>query len=274
MTPHLLITLVLTVGCFAAVSMAQEQPQATPRWKSGFEGDYPGPNWYLYDNGSYTADGVPNAGHAAHWTIADDPRFVFAGRKAYKGWATGKADASHRAYPGVHCDVPSPFVNSFMFYLDIDYARLQAPEWVHLATWGNNPKWAVHTLSVRDRKLEMAHLNWKYIGPQPRPDFPLRQWVRITAYVHYDGPTGYVRIWQDGVPMLEGTYTRVPGRNLRVAHWGWYSSGSIDQGVQYNDEIEIWSLDKPLTDLKTEPPSPYQKDAPATQPGPTTRPGA
>ena len=57
--------------------------------------------------------------------------------------------------------------------------------------------------------------------------------------------------------MLEGTYTTVAGTNLMRAHWGWYSSGSIDQGVQYNDEIQIWTLGSPLTDLEPEPPSPY-----------------
>jgi hypothetical protein len=133
---------------------------------------------------------------------------------------------------------------------------------VHFATWGNNPDWNVHTMSVRDRKLEMAHLAWSYIGPQPQPDFPLKQWVRFTAYIHYQGATGYIRVWQDGVPVLEGDYTQVAGTSLMRAHWGWYSSGSIDQGVQYNDEIQIWTLSEPLTDLTTEPPSPYTPDPP------------
>ncbi len=231
--------------------------QATPRWSSGFEQGFPG-EWLDYDGGQYTASGVPNSGFNEAWTIVDasDP-LVFAGSHAYRGWPTAVQTDSHRAYPVLHTDLPTPLVNSFMVYLDLDYDRLGDGEWVHFATWGNNPDWQVHTMSVRARRLEMAHLDWSYIGPTPQPEFPLRRWVRFTAYLYYQGATGYVRVWQDGEPMLEGTYTTVAGTNLMRAHWGWYSSGSIDQGVQYNDEIQIWTLGSPLTDLEPEPPSPY-----------------
>jgi hypothetical protein len=234
----------------------------TPAWRSGFETGFPG-EWLDYDNGSFTASGTPNAGKNEAWTIVDasDP-LVPHGAHAYKGWPTAAQADSHRAYPGVHLDVPSPLVNSFLVYLDLDYAKLSATEWVHFATWGNNPNWNVHTMSVRDRKLEMAHLSWSYIGPSPQPDFPLKKWVRFTAYIRYQGAQGYIRVWQDGLAVLEGTYTQVSGTNLMRAHWGWYSSGSIDHGVQYNDEIQIWRLSEPLTDLVVEPASPYTPDPP------------
>ncbi|MBI5477461.1 MAG: hypothetical protein HY906_01320 [Deltaproteobacteria bacterium] len=253
---------------------ARAQPTATPFWRSGFETGFPG-EWLDYDNGSYTATGVPNGGFAEAWTIVDRTQLpdVFAGDHAYKGWLLAAQADSHRAYPVLHTDVPSPLCNSFMVWLDVDYGLLTAPEWVHFATWGNNPDWAVHTMSVRDRKLEMAHLAWSYIGPTPQPDFPLRQWVRFTAYVDYAGASGYIRVWQDGVPVLEGTYSTVAGTSLQRAHWGMYASGSITQGVQYNDEIQLWTLDGPWTDLDVEPPSPY---APAAQDGgtPTDGPAA
>ncbi len=35
-----------------------------------------------------------------------------------------------------------------------------------------------------------------------------------------------------------------------------YASGSVSQGVQYNDEILICTLDEPLTDLVHEPSCP------------------
>jgi MYXO-CTERM domain-containing protein len=237
---------------------ASAQPTATPFWRSGFEAGFPG-EWLDYDNGAFAATGVPNGGFNEAWTIVDRTQFpdVFAGDHAYKGWLLAAQADSHRAYPCIHTDVPSPLVNSFVVWLDIDYGLLTAPEWVHFATWGNNPDWAVHTMSVRDRKLEMAHLTWSYIGPTPQPDFPLRRWVRFTAYLDYAGASGYVRVWQDGVAMLEGTYTSVAGTSLMRAHWGMYSSGSITQGVQYNDEIQLWTLDGPWTDLDVEPPSPY-----------------
>jgi hypothetical protein len=231
--------------------------QATPQWSSGFEQGFPG-EWLDYDGGQYTASGVPNSGFNEAWTIVDasDP-LVFAGSHAYKGWPIAAQTDSHRAYPVLHSDIPTPLVNSFLVYLDLDYSQLDDTEWVHFATWGNNPDWQVHTMSVRARRLEMAHLDWSYIGPTPQPEFPLRRWVRFTAYLHYQGATGYVRVWQDGVPMLEGTYTTVSGTNLMRSHWGWYSSGSVDQGVQYNDEIQIWTLSAPLADLVPEPASPY-----------------
>jgi hypothetical protein len=241
--------------------MARAQ-DPTPAWRSGFETGFPG-EWLDYDNGSYTASGEPNPGMNEAWTIVDtaDP-LVPAGSHAYKRWPIAAQAESHRAYPGVHLDVPSPLCNSFLVYLDVDYDALEVAEWVHFATWGNNPDWQVHTMSVRDRKLEMAHLDWSYIGPSPQPDFPLRQWVRFTAYIHYQGAEVYVRVWQDGAPVLEGTYTTVAGTNLQRAHWGWYSSGSITAGVQYNDEIQIWQLSEPLSDLESEPASPYTPDPP------------
>ena len=44
-----------------------------------------------------------------------------------------------------------------------------------------------------------------------------------------------------------------PGKNLQRAHWGLYASGSIDRAVQYNDRIDICTLDAPLTDMVKEP---------------------
>jgi hypothetical protein len=61
----------------------------------------------------------------------------------------------------------------------------------------------------------------------------------------------------DGVPIMRATVTTAGGSAMRVAHWGLYASGSLDQGVQYNDDIQIWTLDGPWTDFDREPPSPY-----------------
>ena len=106
------------------------------------------------------------------------------GKKLYKGWVHGARDGPHRAYPVLHANIPSPLVNSFMVYLEVDYSSM-GENWIHLASWGNNIAWYVFTMSVRNRKLEMAHLHWRWIGPQPQPDFPVGKWVRITAYTHF-----------------------------------------------------------------------------------------
>lgn len=256
------------VGLSDAVLAA---PVPTPQWYSGFEQGFPG-EWLDYDGGSYSASGTVNPGKTEAWTIVDKQQFpdVFAGNHAYKGWIidANPPGESHRAYPVIHCDIPSPLVNSFMVYLDVDYNQLDVPDWIHFATWANNEDWEVHTMSVCDRKLEMAHLSWSYIGPEPQPDFPLNQWVRLTVYIDYPpNGTGMVHVWQDGVPVLEGAYTARSGQSLMRAHWGMYASAEITQGVQYNDEIQIWSLSDPLTDFSMEPPSPYT--TPAADGGPT-----
>ena len=138
----------------------------------------------------------------------------------------------------------------------------------HFGTWGNrNPEsqagaWALHTMAVRNRKLEFAHtepFHGEYIGPAPRPDFPLRRWVRFTAYLLYKGQSGFVQVWQDGIPMLRASVSQLennPGTRLRTAHWGMYASGSVARAVQYNDEIRICTLDKPLAQLVREPQCP------------------
>jgi hypothetical protein len=235
-------------------------------WGSGFENGFPG-EWLDYDNGSWSADGSMPGGRVSAWTIIDtgDGEPIFAGGHGYKGWIVGAASDSHRAYPGIHTNIPTPLVNTFWVYLDADYAAMSASDWIHFGTWGNWDAgtnaglWALHTMSVRDRKLEFAHTNpflGEYIGPQPQPDFPLRQWVRFTVYVHYAGITGTVQAWQDGVAMLRAEVSQLaanPGTALRTAHWGMYAAATVTGGVQYNDDILVWTLPAPLTELVDEP---------------------
>jgi len=240
---------------------------AQPVWQSGFERGFPGGEWLDFDSGSFSPKGVMPAGRTSAWTIvhrqSGEP--VFAGEYAYKGWVAGPSSDSHRAYPVIHADIPTPLVNTFMVYLDADFRRMAPTDWIHFGTWGNHDpesktgKWALHTMAVRERKLEFAHVApffGEYIGPAKRPDFPLRQWVRFTVYLLYQGKTGLVQVWQDGVPMLRARVSQLahhPGTRLRTAHWGMYGSGTLDQGIQYNDDILICSLSKPLTDLVVEP---------------------
>lgn len=234
-------------------------------WESGFENGFPG-EFGAYDNGSWSPDGTMPAGRVSAWTIVDrasgEP--VLAGDHAYKGWIAGPAADSHRAYPGIYENTyVTPLVNTFWVYLDVDYDRLGG-EWIHFGTWGNDDgagagQWALHTMSVRERKLEFAHtepFSGEYIGPSPAPDFPLRQWVRFTVYVHYLGASGFVQVWQDGVPMLRANVSQLatyPGTSLITAHWGMYAGAGADHGTQYNDEIRLWSLTAPLGDLGAEP---------------------
>jgi hypothetical protein len=223
---------------------------ATPAWWSSFEEGFPG-EWLA---------GYEPMTPGTRWDIVDSSVMTpIHGDHVYRGEIFEAAGESHRGYPVIHTDIPSPLVNRFWVYLDADYDRMATADWIHFATWANNVDWAVHTLAVRDRRLEMAHLSWTYIGPGPQPEFPLRRWVRFTAYIHYDGPEGYVRLWQDGVPIMEGTFTDRSGTNLLRAHWGMYANGATEHGTQYNDDIQIWTLSAPLSDLETEPSSPYDE---------------
>jgi len=236
-------------------------------WQSGFEKGYPGTEWLDFDNGTFVDPGSGQKTNASHWTIihrgTGEP--VFNGNYSYKGWITRSSPQNHRAYPGIHIDAPTPLINSFMVYLDADYTRMNQLEWIHLGTWGNHDptsksgKWALHTISVRDGKLEFAHVkpfHGEYIGPSEQAKFPTRQWVRMTIYMHYQGNTGFVQAWQDGVPTLRALISQLeqfPGTRLRTAHWGMYASGTLDHGIQYNDDIRICTLNKPLTNLQQEP---------------------
>lgn len=238
-----------------------------PDWHSGFENGFPGNEWLDWKDSAPSPDGNNLPGRSSAWSFADrnsgEP--VWSGKKSYKGWVAGPGTTEHRAYPVLHTDLLTPLVNTFMVYLDVDYPALTPDEWIHLGTWGNfdpdakSGRWALHTLSVRDRKLEFAHttpFSGEAVGPAPGTEFPLRRWVRITVYIHYAGNTGRVQAWQDGMPVLRATVSGLrehPGTRLRTAHWGMYASGSIRKAVQYNDAISICRLKKPLDDFVTEP---------------------
>lgn len=242
-------------------------------WESGFETGFPGREWLHFDDSSYSPTGSMPANRTSAWTIVNrasgEP--VYSGNHAYKGWIAGPSDKTHRAYPVIHTSIPTPLINTFMVYLDVDYARMSRSDWVHFGTWGNHDpdtktgNWALHTMSVRDRRLEFAHVSpfeGEYIGPSIRPEFPLRRWVRLTVYMHYQSTTGFVQVWLDGVPMLRAHVSQLgrhPGTQLRTAHWGMYAAGTLDHGVQYNDDIRICTLEKPLTDFIAEPLCPSSK---------------
>jgi hypothetical protein len=256
----------LFLGTLCAATAAAE-PRHELVWSSGFENGFPGGEWNPYDNGSFSPTGTMPAGRVSAWTITNgvngDP--IYKGSHAYRGWITAPAGDNHRAYPGIHADddrnipypIQSPFVNTFWVWLDANYAGMASNEWISLGTWANNTAWVVHTLSVRDRKLRLAHtepFEGEYIGPLPRPDFPLRRWVRLTVYVEYDGGNSFTQVWQDGVPMLRADYTPpTSGTSLLRAHWGLYAHPGVDFARLYNDENKIWELSEPLTDFAAEP---------------------
>ena len=203
---------------------------------------------------------MPNPGKDEAWTIVDGSEVTggaIHGDKVYKGWLLNAASESHRAYPCIHCDYASPLVNSWWVYLDTDYANFPSGGWHHFGTWGNNPDWDVHTMSVLGNgKLEMAHIDsFEVLGVN---DMPLRRWVRFTVYVEY-APAGknLIFAWMDSTPVMSAKNIKPGGSNLMRAHWGLYTSSNLFEGIQYNDDIQIWDLSEPWTDFSRVPPSPY-----------------
>jgi hypothetical protein len=244
-------------------------------WQSGFEQGFPGGEWHPYNNGSWSPSGAMPAGRVSAWTIVSEASGepVLAGNAASRAWVTAPAGSNHRPYPALHADDPNnvtepiatPAVSTWWVWLDCDWAAMGTQQWISLGTWTNNEAWVVHTVSVRDRRLEFAHTDpfaGEWIGPLPRPAFPLRQWVRLTMYLDYHGTDGFVQLWQDGVPVMRADWRLpMPGTDLLRAHWGLYAHPGVASATLYNDELAIWSLSEPLTDLVSEPlPAPEPAD--------------
>lgn len=269
---------ILCAGIFAVallVPRSLHAQTATPVWSSGFENGFPG-EFLNYENGwSPSGDDIP--GRTSSWTIIDSTSGepLVEGDHAYRARIVQADSTNHRAYPNLHTSIPSPYVNSFMVYLDANYAELTPSDWISFATWSNDPNWlTLATFSLRDRKIEMAHVDWEYVGPMPQPDVPLRQWIRFTAYIdHTSG--GEIAIWQDGVLVIRGIFHSNPDDRLLRAHWGLYTNPGVSQATMYNDDIQIWTLSEPLQDFTDEPPSPYGPYAGGVvDPGPGVGPGS
>ena len=252
----------LFIFFFTFLGLCQD-PQPIKYWRSGFEIGFPG-EWLDYDNGTWTQSGTPNPGTNEAWTVVDGdsvPGGASEGKNVYKGWILRAQSESHRAYPCIHVDFASPLVNSWWVYLVTDYRNFPSGGWHHFATWGNNPDWDVHTMSVLGSgKLEMAHVSdLEIIGDNT---MPLRRWVRFTVYLEY-APAGnnIIYCWMNGKPCMKATNIKPGGSNLQRAHWGMYASGNLPEGVQYNDDIQIWGLTGPWTDFTRVPPSPYDANS-------------
>ena len=235
-------------------AQVESGPKATKVWYSGFENGLrefggsgrnyvPGDRFFETLNDASCGFGILN-------------RVVYKGKYAYAGWVVKRyvGPDKHRAYPGCRFDAGHIAVNSFMVYLEGDYEGDGSNPWIHLATWTNTEAWNVFTTSVVRGILEVAHMSdVRYHGPRR---FPMDQWVRITMYCHLkpEGP-GLVYIWVNGKPTVSATFSYEGP--LIAAHWGMYAAPDVTKAVQYNDEIQIWSLDKPWTDFDREPPSPW-----------------
>ncbi|MBI5723534.1 MAG: hypothetical protein HZA50_06215 [Planctomycetes bacterium] len=243
-----------------AAKAASGDPQAIPVWQSGFEDPSLG-EWSYIARHVFSRDGKLLAGRMESYAITTEN--VFSGRYAYKGWIVGAQTECHRPYPCHGFRVESPIVNSWYVWLDCDPTKFADRDWIHFATWCNS-KWGpgLHTMSVRSKALvlEMCHCDWKWVGPPEMRKFPLKKWVRFTYYGHYrPAGDGKIWVWMDGKLIFEAQKNH-SNQFFEAVHWGMYTNGNVDNGVQYNDDIQVWRLSAPWADRNREPPSPYKSN--------------
>ncbi len=260
---------VVVLGLAIGAGGVDAEPNATKVWHSSFEADWPADYTAYYPSRPHeTATSgwdIIDADQAAAEGVSQVPH----GDRLYKGWINGPASASHRAYPVVHFneEVPSPFVNRFYVWLDWDLDG----RWMHFLTLSNTADWQVVTMS----QLGQGHLELAHVGPWSNAafeagegktnvglafkDMPLRQWVRFTVYMDFREEYDHMYAWKDGELFFKANGGNVDQDSefLKRAHWGLYASGDTPGGVQYNDSIQIWTLDEPWTDFTQEPPSPW-----------------
>jgi hypothetical protein len=245
---------------------ASGAPEAIPQWFSGFENGWPG-EWLNYAG--------PDQGGSTDWTIlnaaeaAADGVEVVEGSHISKAWINSASSSSHRAYPVINSNVPSPFVNRFYVWLDWDPQAYASYTWISLMTLANTSDWNVVTISTLAKTgvMEAAHVGsyngfdsgdgWERVGT---PIMPLREWVPFTVYTDFRAAGDVMYVWMDGELILKanGGNLNQLSTTLSRAHWGLYASGAVDDAVMYNDSIQIWSLTEAWTDLEHEPPSPYE----------------
>jgi hypothetical protein len=258
-------------------------------WYSGFENGFPGGEWLNYDTGTYSSSGEPT--QSSNWTILNQTQakqqgvMELSGNSVYKGWINAESTDSHRPYPLVHVD-PSgqwnpdttfndylsnpavPVVNRFYVYMDWEPSKISDSDWLSFMTVTNNTYWGVLGFSLRgaNGQLEMAHAPWQTVTSTPAI-MPSDRWVRFTTYMDFKANLLYV--WMDGTLIFKmtqgGNLNYTDGVNgqtahLRRAHWGLYANGGFSDATVYNDSIQLWTVQSPISDPSQEPWSPYDGD--------------
>jgi len=265
-------------------------------WYSGFENGYPGGEWLNWDNGTYTANGqsTQNSFNSNWTTINQDQAsqaglLQVAGNSVYKGWINSESATDgdlHRSYPLIHVD-PSgqwnpdttfddylsspaaPIVNRFYVYMDWDPSKISDSDWLSFMTVSNNTYWGIVGFSLRGAQgqLEMSPLApWQTVTSTPAI-MPSDRWVRFTTYMDFQ--TNLLYVWMDGTLIFKmtqgGNLNYTDGSNgqtghLRRAHWGLYANGGFSDATVYNDSIQLWTVQSPITNPSQEPWSPYDGD--------------
>ncbi len=194
-------------------------------------------------------DARPTASHDLTTEI------VRSGRFSHKGWVTGPnwpssrfVNNNHRGYPTIQLykleggAFRTPVKIEFWVWLDMD---LKPGEWFSFATLDHTMRdiWDPVLINLSDEGIvHLMHVptNGRGITTYQNETlkFPFRQWVKLTAELHFDRDNGYAKVWQDDVLVSEAEVRRGNGL-FTQAHFGLYAPPSIASGVIYNDDLVI-----------------------------------
>jgi hypothetical protein len=233
-------------------------------WADGFEtGDYQ--NWSGGGYGGGWGDSCDDNG----LTTSDVHSGTYANRSVitcasqtdvHRGYGgvqfSGDSPMRNYTNSGVGIDAPYGLVNTFWTKLETPYT-MGGGRWVSLFTTNSDCGWGerVITLGLEDSGMRLTPAHIRDTGgtvtfSPNAPSFPRGRWVRVTVYINYH--RGEMHVWQDGVSVVHGTFTR-PTNDVCQWHWGLYASGNNTDVVMVEDDKSIWKLEQAWTDFGTEP---------------------
>lgn len=160
---------------------------------------------------------------------------------------------------GQGIDAPDGVAITFHAWVD-DVEILGNGRWLSFLLLSGSCNWSdeVFSLSIDDTSYRLA-LSHTDVGGGSRsyapnaPAVPSRQWVRVTAYVNYHEQV--IQVWQDGEPVVRADFVR-PGQTLCHIRVGAFASENNDALEVFLDEVQVWRLNEPVTDLSREPCTP------------------
>jgi hypothetical protein len=193
-----------------------------------------------------------NMGSASH-DLSSERKHT--GNFSHKGWiyatnppSTLTQSNNHRAYPTVQLyktpggAYKTPVLIEFWVWLD---ANLSPGEWLSFATLDHSTSdvWDAVLVNLSDHGfVHLMHVprngQGEYTYQTSTIKFPMKQWVKLTISLHFDGAHGYVKVWQDDQLVSSAEVKRGNGL-LTQAHFGLYAPPSLSNGVMYNDDLII-----------------------------------
>ncbi len=180
---------------------------------------------------------------------------VHTGTYSHKAWITAANPPStptvnnnHRAYPTVQLykteggAYRGPVLIALGVWIDLP--ALAPGQWFSFATLDHTTGdvWDPVLVNLSDQGfVHLMHVPYNGQGERifqtDSIAFPMRQWVKLTMEICFNGPWGHARIWQDDVLVSEADVKR--GYGFSQAHFGLYAPPEMAAGVVYNDDLVI-----------------------------------